>query len=61
MTSIQDDELLTAVQQMKEAITNKGSHPKYHERVMLRHQWEWPVLWEAINSILAVYDKRTET
>ncbi len=33
---------------VQEAITDEGSHPRFHRHVMKRHQREWPTLWAAL-------------
>ena len=33
----------------QEAITNEGPQPRFHQKVMKRHQKEWPTLWAALN------------
>ena len=45
-----DDAALEAV---RRAITDAGSHPGYHRSVMRRHRAEWPSLWHALDKLLA--------
>ncbi len=33
---------------VQEAISNEGSHPRYHQIVLDRHRREWPTLWAAL-------------
>ena len=33
---------------VREAITNEGSHPSFHRKVMRKHKEEWPTLWAAL-------------
>ncbi len=34
---------------IEEAITNKGSHPRHHDKIQKQHLSEWPILWRRIN------------
>jgi hypothetical protein len=38
---------------LRKAIMFQGSHPLHHRQVMARHRKEWPVLWKAIDQLLA--------
>jgi hypothetical protein len=42
-----------AVEAIKQAIRNPGSHPAHHREVMERHRKEWPTLWKALDALLA--------
>lgn len=37
---------------LRSAITDEGANPEYHQRMMLDHRREWPVLWRAIDDLL---------
>lgn len=41
-----------AIEKIRRAIENPGSHPAYHREVMTRHRKEWPVLWRAIDELM---------
>ena len=41
-----------AVQAVRRAIEDAGSHPGYHRSVMKRHRAEWPALWRALDQLL---------
>lgn len=43
------------IARINEAITNKGSHPEYHDEVMERHRKEWPFLWHELDIMMAGY------
>lgn len=55
-----------AIQRLREAVFNKGRRSKYHDAIEFRHRKEWPVLWKAIDRVLAsssdhvVTETRTE-
>jgi hypothetical protein len=38
------------------AIRDPGRVPRHHWRTMAKHRREWPVLWEAIDELVAAYD-----
>jgi hypothetical protein len=40
---------------LRKAIMFQGSHPLHHRQVMARHRREWPVLWKAIDQLLATH------
>jgi hypothetical protein len=41
------------------AVTNKGSHPNYHDMIEHKHRVEWPYLWKQIDKLVkAVRDDR---
>lgn len=46
-------DLTKAIQDLREAIRNEGSHPAWHRGIMERHRREWPTLWKAIDALLA--------
>jgi hypothetical protein len=34
---------------IRKAVTDEGSHPEFHRKVMKKHKREWPFLWRAIS------------
>lgn len=38
------------------AVRNPGRVPGHHWRTMARHRKEWPILWEAIDELVAAYE-----
>lgn len=42
-----------AVEAVRRAVLDAGSHPKHHREVMARHRKEWPTLWLALDALLA--------
>lgn len=42
-----------AVRRLRSAIEDEGVCPRYHRAQMSRLQHEWPVLWTAIEKVLA--------
>lgn len=41
------------LEQLRAAIRDEGPAPELHRAVMARHRREWPVLWEALDDLLA--------
>ena len=41
-----------AILRLKKAVSNKGSNPKFHDKLMKKHRCEWPELWVAIDALL---------
>ena len=44
---------------LRKAIMDEGSHPLHHREVMARHRREWPVLWRAIDQLVAAQKETT--
>ena len=44
---------------LRKAVMFQGSHPLHHRQVMARHRKEWPVLWKAIDQLLAAPKETT--
>lgn len=51
-----EDHMKEPVEDIVEAIRNKGSHPEYHDEICDLVKEKWPVLWEALGLLLASYD-----
>lgn len=43
--------------ELKEAVTNKGKHPKVHDYIMKNQRRQWPRLWTTIDKLIAHYDR----
>ena len=43
-----------AIEDLLEAIDNKGPAPRYHDLIMNKHREEWPLLWERIDALREV-------
>ena len=37
---------------LRKMVTDKGSHPEYHDEVLKRHRREWYSLWQAIDDLV---------
>jgi hypothetical protein len=44
--------LEVAAHAIRQAITNAGPQPEFHQQTLRRHRSEWPTLWSAIDSLL---------
>ena len=44
---------MTAIEQLRRAVADQGSHPHYHRGVEKIHRSEWPTLWAAIDRLLS--------
>lgn len=40
------------VERLRQAITNKGVHPGYHDEQMKKLRLNWPTLWFAIQELI---------
>lgn len=47
-----EDELRSAVEDLRVTIMNRGPNPSMHDKIMQRHRREWPTLWRAIDHLL---------
>lgn len=41
-----------ALEAVRAAVRDKGSHPAYHDDMMARHRRQWPTLWRALDVLL---------
>lgn len=44
------------INEIVEAIKNKGPSPGYHNKIMNKHKKEWPTLWAALDNLVNNYD-----
>ena len=40
------------IEALRRAVMDAGPRPDHHYEVMARHQREWPVLWQAIRTLI---------
>lgn len=52
MTLHNEQQVKTAVEELRRAVRIKGPAPHLHDKTMARHRKEWPTLWRAIDDLL---------
>lgn len=50
-----DQQRALAIESVIMAVTFEGRNPAYHQEVVARHRKEWPVLWSAIDALIATH------
>lgn len=45
-----------AAYEVRRALREEGRQPQWHRSLMARHRAEWPVLWAALDQLLAAVD-----
>lgn len=58
MSETIEEQFDRAVLDVVTAITNKGSHPDYHDKIQREHSSQWPVLWYALYEVIRIYRKK---
>ena len=48
-----DRQRALAIDALVTAVLYEGANPAYHRETMARHRKEWPVLWSAIDAVIA--------
>lgn len=46
-----------AAYEVRRALRAEGRSPQWHRSLMARHRAEWPVLWAALDSLVAAIDE----
>lgn len=46
------------LEQLARAVRDPGRNPAHHRMVTKAHRRQWPVLWEAIDRLLAEHDRQ---
>lgn len=48
------------INQLASAILNEGPEPAYHRQVINLQRRQWPVLWQAIDQVIAEHQLKTK-
>jgi hypothetical protein len=53
-----DEAIVVAACRLVEALDNKGHHPETHDRIVRRHELEWPTLHGRLSALARLVHER---
>lgn len=57
IAKLERDKYLSLIMEIKKSIEIEGPVPQYHRHVLRKHRSEWPVLWKAIDEVVAILNE----
>ena len=56
MSKQYEAQLRNAAEGIHRAVRNPGPHPQFHWAMAAKHRTEWPLIWQAIDNLVAVVE-----